>query len=229
MNDELLQLVITMAWCMWFNRNVVRQCKTQQLVAEILQNAKYLLEEFQMANFMLACHETYDILEWIPLTQSWYKINTNGATFVNTQSVGDGVIIRDNKGQVEAALSKNLPILLGPTEIEAKSLEEGVLFVWDVSVQDMMVLESDSKIVVVLIGTSETLVAIDNNIGKIRAKLQAFRCVEISHAKRDGNCPTHFLAKYAKYLESYQTQIGENSYIVESALADDVLLCISSS
>ena len=63
-----------------------------------------------------------------------------------TQSVGDGVIIRDNKGQVEAALSKNLPILLGPTEIEAKSLEEGVLFVWDVSVQDM-VLESDSKTV----------------------------------------------------------------------------------
>ena len=167
MNDELLQLVITMAWCMWFNRNVVRQCKTQQLVAEILQNAKYFLEEFQMANFMLACHETYDILQWIPLTQSWYKINTNGATFVNTQSVGDGVIIRDNKGQVEAALSKNLPILLGPTEIEAKSLEEGVLFVWDVSVQDMMVLESDSKIVVVLIGTSETLVAIDNNIGRL--------------------------------------------------------------
>ena len=31
-----------------------------------------------------------------------------------TQSVGDGVIIRDNKGQVGAALSKNLPILLGP-------------------------------------------------------------------------------------------------------------------
>ena len=130
MNDELLQSVITMAWCMWFTRNIVRQCKTQQSVAEILQNAKYLLEEFQMANFMLACHETYDILQWIPLTQSWYKINTNGATFVNTQSVGDGVIIRDNKGQVEAALSKNLPILLGPIEIEAKSLEEGVLFVW---------------------------------------------------------------------------------------------------
>ena len=84
MNDELLRLVIMMAWCMWFNRNVVRQCKTQQLVAEILQNAKYFLEEFQMANFMLACHETYDIMQWIPLTQSWYKINTDGATFVNT-------------------------------------------------------------------------------------------------------------------------------------------------
>lgn len=66
MNDELLQLVITMAWCMWFNRNVVRQCKTQQSVAEILRKAKYLLEEFQTANFMLACHETKEIMPWIP-------------------------------------------------------------------------------------------------------------------------------------------------------------------
>ena len=38
----------------------MRQGKTWQLAAEILQKAKYLLEEFQMANFKLACHETSD-------------------------------------------------------------------------------------------------------------------------------------------------------------------------
>ena len=47
-----------------------------------------------------------------------------------------------------------------------------------------VVLESDSKIVVdALIGTSEALVTIDNIIGGIRAKLQDFRCVKISHVK----------------------------------------------
>ena len=66
-----------------------------------------------------------------------------------------------------------------------------------------MVLESDSKVVVdALIGTSEALVAIENIIGGIRAKLQDFRCVEISHVKRDDNRP-HLLAQYAKYLDSY--------------------------
>ena len=65
-----------------------------------------------------------------------------------------------------------------------------------------VVFESDSKIVVdALIGTSEAQVTIDNIIGGIRAKLQDFRHVEISHAKRDGNCPTHFLTQYAKYLD----------------------------
>ena len=50
----------------------------------------------------------------------------------------------------------------------AKALEEGVLFDWDIKVQDV-VLKSDSKIVVdTLIGISEAPVAIDNIIGKIR-------------------------------------------------------------
>ena len=62
-------------------------------------------------------------------------------------------------------------------------MEEGVLFAWDVGVQDVL-FESDSKIVVdALIGTSEALVAIDNIISGIRPKLQDFRYVEIFHVE----------------------------------------------
>ena len=120
-------------------------------------------------------------------------------------------------------------LLLSTNEHEmAKALEEGVLFDWDIKVQDV-VLKSDSKIVVdTLIGISEAPVAIDNIIGKISAKLQDFRCVEISHVKRNGNRLTHLLAQYAKYLDSYQTWIEENPNMVELALAHDVL-CLSSS
>ena len=69
-------------------------------------------------------------MQWIPPAQSWYKINTDKATFVNTQSTGVGVIIRDYKRQVEAALSNNLPIpLVLYMEIEAKTLEKGFFFI----------------------------------------------------------------------------------------------------
>ena len=120
-------------------------------------------------------------------------------------------------------------LLLSTNEHEmAKALEDGVLFDWDIKVQDV-VLKSDSKIVVdTLIGISEAPVAIDNIIGKISAKLQDFRCVEISHVKRNGNRLAHLLAQYAKYLDSYQTWIAENPNMVESVLAHDVL-CLSSS
>ena len=49
--NELLELVITVAWSMWFNRNAVRQGKARQTATTVLQKARLLLEEFQLANF----------------------------------------------------------------------------------------------------------------------------------------------------------------------------------
>ena len=53
------------------------------------------------------------------------------------------MVICDFAGRVEAVLSKNIPYLLGPMEIEAKALEEGVLFAWDVGVREV-IFECDS-------------------------------------------------------------------------------------
>ena len=51
-----------------------------------------------------------------------YKVNVDGAT-ANSQSSEVGVIIRDSTGQVEIAMSKRLPIPLGPLEFKAKAFE----------------------------------------------------------------------------------------------------------
>ena len=61
-------------------------------------------------------------------------MNVNGAIFSTFKATGVGVLICDSEGRVEAALSKKLPIPLGPLETEAKALEEGVQFVWDVGI-----------------------------------------------------------------------------------------------
>ena len=133
-----------------------------------------------MANFKLAQPIISDTMLWTPPIMSWYKINI-------------GVIIWDHMGQVEAALSKKLPIPLGPLETKAKALKEGVYYAWVVGVHNV-VFESDSKIVVdALNGISETSVSIDIIIAGIRNKLQDFRYMSISHVKRNGNHPVHLL------------------------------------
>jgi len=43
-----------------------------------------------------------------------YKVNVDGARFSSQKEAGVGVIIRDNKGLVIAALSKNIDAPLGP-------------------------------------------------------------------------------------------------------------------
>ena len=49
-----------------------------------------------------------------------YKVNVDSATFTNSQSSRIGVIIRDIVGQVEAAMSKRLPIPLGTLNLKPK-------------------------------------------------------------------------------------------------------------
>ena len=44
--NDLLELVIIVAWSMWFNRNVVQQGKARQQAVTILQKARLLLDEF---------------------------------------------------------------------------------------------------------------------------------------------------------------------------------------
>ena len=58
--------------------------------------------------------------------------------------VGIGVVARDHTGQCMAAMSKKLWVPLGPLEVEAKAMEEGIDFAWDVGLCKF-VFETDSE------------------------------------------------------------------------------------
>lgn len=75
----------------------------------------------------------------VPMVQS----NVDAAVFSNLGATGIGVIIRDHDGSVIAAMSKHLPLPLGPLEAEAKAIYEAVLFAWEVGIRDI-ILETDS-------------------------------------------------------------------------------------
>ena len=155
----------------------------------------------------------------------WFKVNVDGATFAQSQTVGVGVLICDFASRVEAALSKRLFVPLGPLETEA--MEEGIMFGWDVGVRDVVV-ESDSQIVIsTLLGSSEPPIGIATIFEGIYQKLQDFRQVKFSHVKRRDNCLTHILVQCTRNNVSYVIWIEENLSMIESALAHDVLVLSS--
>ena len=78
-------------------------------------------------------------MQWLSLVEPYFKLNVDGVTFSIHKSTGIGAIVRDHAGRVEATLSKKLYAPLGPMEIEAKALEEGVNFAWDVGIRDLVV------------------------------------------------------------------------------------------
>ncbi|XP_023907624.1 uncharacterized protein LOC112019319 [Quercus suber] len=47
---ELLELILSVAWCMWYNRNKTRLGSTRQTSQQVIHKARSLLEEFQQAH-----------------------------------------------------------------------------------------------------------------------------------------------------------------------------------
>ena len=77
-------------------------------------------------------------VEWKPPPPGSFKVNVDGALFSRSKQVGVGVMVRDEKGSVIAAMSRKLDLPLGALETEAKALEIGVSFVEDVGLRDVV-------------------------------------------------------------------------------------------
>ena len=69
------------------------------------------------------------------------------AVFKEQGSIGVGVVIRNAQGEVMWAMSKKISKPLGVIEAEARAMEVGILFAWDLGLKDI-VAEGDSLAVV---------------------------------------------------------------------------------
>ena len=81
-----------------------------------------------------------------PPQNGHFKINVDGAVFSELKAVGVGVVIRDDKGRLEAALCRKITAPMGAIEAEAKAFEASLLFAKDVGVRDI-ILEGNSLVV----------------------------------------------------------------------------------
>ena len=165
MGNDLVELIITVAWCMWYNRNKTRLGSTKQTCHEIIHKARSILDDFQLAHPARPLFKEQADPCWITPSHPWYKVNIDAAIFSNLHTIDIGVIIHDHEGSVIAALSKHLPLPLGPLEAKAKAADEAVSFAWDVGVREV-IFKTNSKLVFkALCGTITPQVSIVDIIG----------------------------------------------------------------
>ena len=129
----------------------------------------------------------------------------DAAVFSNTKAVGIGVVVRDHEGLVLAALSKRIPLPLGPLEAEAKAMEEAVYFARDIGLQDVIFETDSSTISGALTDTSTAPATVKDIIRGTHHSLQDFRRTQILHNRRHGNITAHALAHHAKGIDTFVT------------------------
>uniref|UniRef100_A0A7N2M429 RNase H type-1 domain-containing protein n=1 Tax=Quercus lobata TaxID=97700 RepID=A0A7N2M429_QUELO len=121
---EIIELTVTTAWCIWFDRNKTRLGAARLPPRDILVRARAILGEYQLAHQRPSKFKEDADIRWTPPNFPWYKTNVDAAVFPSLGMTGVGVIIRDHGGSVVAAMSKRMPLPLGPLEAEAKALDE---------------------------------------------------------------------------------------------------------
>ena len=82
----------------------MRHSKARSQASAIFKKERFLLDEFQMANFKISTSVHDNNMRWTPPMIPWFKLNVDGATFAHLDS-GFWAIIRDRAGRVDAALS----------------------------------------------------------------------------------------------------------------------------
>ena len=190
------ELVVTVAWAMWFNCNEVRHGGRKKSAEALFQWARQYLQKFQEANQLAPSTVMPRVVGWSPPPSARYKVNVDGAVFSAQKCAGVGVMIKDSNGHVIAALSRKLSAPLGALEVEAKAFEVGLEFARDVGVHDF-VLEDDSLVVYnALYGSSTPPFMIAPIIWGILMSCGPLNRIDFSHVKMHDNRSVHLLAKY---------------------------------
>ncbi|XP_075659121.1 uncharacterized protein LOC142629001 [Castanea sativa] len=165
---------------------------------------------------------------WIPPPANVFKVNVDAAICTSQKKIGVGVIIRDDMGRLEAAMSKKIHAPLGVVEAEALAHVVGLIFAKDIGIPNF-ILEGDSLIIHrALCETSDPPSSMATIIQGVQELSKEFRGIEFSHVRRQGNNPAYLLAKHALGVVDYMTWIKENPCFLEQALTHDVISFSSS-
>ena len=125
---------MAIAWNIWRNRNGIQHGEEPKKMENLILEASRFISEFQAIQDLPIPYVCRSQTSWLPPEPGVYKANVDGAIFKNLSSAGMGVLIRDYKGQVVAALSQRFFAPLGPLKVEAKAMEATVIFARDVGI-----------------------------------------------------------------------------------------------
>ena len=184
-----------------------------------MQQATDLLEEFRDAQVQLTIpSRTVAVQTWMPPTGFQYKINFDATVFVDIKVSSFGVVIRNDKGEVMAALSAKGLSVMDSEEAEVLAGRKALEFALDSSFMEV-VLEGD------IIGVMRSILSNRvNNSGlghiyvDIHCLVASFRIWSVSYVKCTANFVAHSLAKYARQVVDEQVWLEESPPPTQKAL-----------
>ena len=160
---------------------------------------------------------------WRPPTGLLYKVNFDAAVFTNSNSSGFGVVIRNNLGEIMAAMSAKGPAIGDSEEAEVLARRRALEFAVDAGFAELEI-EGDNVTVMRSLASSSTSQSRLGNIYEdIRVLAAGCRCLSFLWVKRSANRAAHLLAKHASLIEEDVCWMEESRPPAIQALYSDYI------
>ena len=147
-------------------------------------------------------------LRWKPPDLGVYKVNFDGALFLDQRCAGLGVVVRDSVGLIVAALSQRVRLPSLADVVEALATRQAICFAHELSLHNV-VIEGDSlRVIQAIIDTKPVQTLYGHIINEIRLLSSSFIC-NFLHVNRKGNKLAHALARRAVLSDNTDVWIEE--------------------
>ncbi|XP_050254643.1 uncharacterized protein LOC126700507 [Quercus robur] len=185
------------AWGIWERRNRVREGQKTWGPEMVMHRASKLLQEYrdvQSMNPRMAVRSMD--LRWKPPDSGVYKVNFDGALFLEQRCASLGVVVRDSVGLVMAALSQRVRHPGSADVAEALAARRAICFAQELNLHNV-VIEGDSlKIIQAITDTRLVQTLYGHVIDEIRLISSSFIC-NFLHVNQKSNKLAHALARRA--------------------------------
>ena len=216
------ELFVVQTWIIWNQRNTVVFGGKLKDPKWLNKRAKEFLDDFHQAQGQLRIPVICpgDFI-WHPPPNSVFKLNFDAAMFLELRCSDVGAMIRNEKGEVMAAMLVRGPQVGESVVAEIIACRRALEFAGEAGFTDLVV-EGDNLSVMKSLAASETDHSwLGHIIQDIKGLTRSFRNVSFSYVRRAANSVAHGLARYAKNIHEDMYWMEENPPPVLEALCYD--------
>ena len=160
---------------------------------------------------------------WQPPPQSVYKLNFDAAIFTNLNCSRFGATIRNDRGEVMAAMSIKGPHVTNNEEAKALACRKALKFSIDVSFSELIIKGDNANVMRVVCSLLSNHSLLGHIIKDVKCLMSGLQYVSINSIRREGNKVAHVLARNVKNTLDDMSWLEDSPPPVVDALYQDLI------
>ncbi|KAK9993463.1 hypothetical protein SO802_023166 [Lithocarpus litseifolius] len=211
MNMEEIELFWTQSWLIWSQCNCLLHGGKMKIPTCLNKRAEECIEDFKKAQNQLNIQSRQQPSgeEWRPPPLEAYKLNFDATLFSDLGRTGYGAIVRNEKGEVMAAMTASGPDVHTSDEAELLAYRRAIKFAVDAGFSRLVIKGDNSNAIQAISSSEENTSLYGNVVEDIRHLIRGLLWSDICCIRRGENRVAHALAQHARHA------LDEDLYWVE--------------